>query len=43
MLGKKIELASSSDPQDAEKAAKHPIDTERAHGTWRSRSGPSPR
>ncbi|MEE1753137.1 hypothetical protein [Streptomyces sp. SP18CS02] len=30
MLGKKIELASSSNPEDAEKAAKHPIDTEKA-------------
>ncbi|MFF9850452.1 hypothetical protein [Streptomyces litmocidini] len=30
VLGKKIELAASSDPQDAEKAAKHPIDTDKA-------------
>ncbi|MGW2439471.1 hypothetical protein ACWCY1_22370 [Streptomyces goshikiensis] len=30
ILGKKIELASSTDPEDAEKAAKHPIDTDRA-------------
>ncbi|MFI8192077.1 hypothetical protein ACIF8T_25390 [Streptomyces sp. NPDC085946] len=30
VLGKKIELASSPDPQDAEKAAKHPIDTDKA-------------
>ncbi|MER7108362.1 hypothetical protein [Streptomyces sp. NPDC000229] len=30
VLGKKIELASSSDPEDAEKAAKHPIDTDKA-------------
>ncbi|MEV6612922.1 hypothetical protein AB0N31_03335 [Streptomyces sp. NPDC051051] len=30
VLGKKIELASSSDPQDAEKAQKHPIDLHKA-------------
>ncbi|MDO0924321.1 hypothetical protein QQY24_02430 [Streptomyces sp. TG1A-8] len=30
VLGKKIELASSSDPQDLEKAAQHPIDTAKA-------------
>ncbi|GAA2494620.1 hypothetical protein [Streptomyces gobitricini] len=30
VLGKKIELASSADPEDAEKAAKHPIDTDKA-------------
>ncbi|MCS0635524.1 hypothetical protein NX801_07600 [Streptomyces sp. LP05-1] len=30
VLGKKIELATSSDPQDAEKAARHPIDTDKA-------------
>ncbi|MER7496445.1 hypothetical protein ABT033_28100 [Streptomyces pharetrae] len=30
VLGKKIELAASADPQDAEKAAKHPIDTDKA-------------
>ncbi|GAA2450690.1 hypothetical protein [Streptomyces glaucus] len=30
ILGKKIELASSDDPKDAEKAAKHPIDTDKA-------------
>ncbi|WP_221349613.1 hypothetical protein [Streptomyces beigongshangae] len=30
ILGKKVELASSDDPEDAEKAAKHPIDTEKA-------------
>lgn len=30
VLGKKIELAASSDPEDAEKAAKHPIDTDKA-------------
>ncbi|KOG72342.1 MULTISPECIES: hypothetical protein [Streptomyces] len=30
VLGKKIELASSPDPQDTEKAAKHPIDTAKA-------------
>ncbi|MEU3862010.1 hypothetical protein AB0F03_32395 [Streptomyces sp. NPDC028722] len=29
-LGKKIELAASPDPRDAEKAAQHPIDTEKA-------------
>ncbi|PWI09943.1 hypothetical protein DIZ27_12610 [Streptomyces sp. NWU339] len=29
-LGKKIELASSPDPQDAEKAERHPIDTTKA-------------
>ncbi|MFV0126664.1 hypothetical protein ACLGI4_02930 [Streptomyces sp. HMX112] len=31
MLGKKIELASSTDPEDTEKAAKHPVGTDRAH------------
>ncbi len=30
VLGKKIELASSDDPADFEKAAKHPIDTDKA-------------
>ncbi|MFD5573631.1 hypothetical protein [Streptomyces cadmiisoli] len=30
ILGKKIELAASSDPDDVEKASKHPIDTDRA-------------
>ncbi|MDQ1040727.1 hypothetical protein QFZ75_007143 [Streptomyces sp. V3I8] len=30
VLGKKVELASSSDPQDAQKAAQHPIDLDRA-------------
>ncbi|MER6032967.1 hypothetical protein ACIRU2_15690 [Streptomyces sp. NPDC101169] len=30
ILGKKIDLASSPDPQDAQKAAEHPIDTEQA-------------
>jgi hypothetical protein len=30
VLGKKVELASSTDPDDAEKAAKHPIDLEKA-------------
>ncbi|MFF8289007.1 hypothetical protein ACF068_07195 [Streptomyces sp. NPDC016309] len=30
VLGKKIELASSADPEDAHKAAKHPIDTDKA-------------
>ncbi|MCZ9352532.1 hypothetical protein NGM36_22625 [Streptomyces mutabilis] len=30
VLGKKIELASSTDPDDAEKAAKHPIDVDKA-------------
>ncbi|MFD7137893.1 hypothetical protein [Streptomyces sp. NPDC059894] len=30
VLGKKIELASSSDPEDTEKAAKHPIDIDKA-------------
>ncbi|MFE0455063.1 hypothetical protein ACFW2D_28075 [Streptomyces sp. NPDC058914] len=30
VLGKKIELASSSDPEDAEKAREHPVDTEKA-------------
>lgn len=30
MLGKKIELASSSDPQDTAKAAEHPVDTDKA-------------
>ncbi|MCZ9343654.1 hypothetical protein NGM37_38485 [Streptomyces sp. TRM76130] len=29
VLGKQVQLASSDDPDDAEKAAKHPIDTER--------------
>ncbi|MEW2077068.1 hypothetical protein ACFZAG_38655 [Streptomyces sp. NPDC012403] len=30
VLGKQVELASSDDPEDAEKAAKHPIDTDKA-------------
>lgn len=30
MLGKKIELASSGDPKDAEKADRHPFDTAKA-------------
>jgi hypothetical protein len=30
VLGKKVELASSTDPEDAKKAAKHPIDLEKA-------------
>lgn len=30
ILGKKVELASSPDPQDAEKAAQHPIDLDKA-------------
>ncbi|GAB2879419.1 hypothetical protein GCM10027074_54620 [Streptomyces deserti] len=30
VLGKKIELASSSDPEDTEKAAEHPVDTDKA-------------
>ncbi|MFV2117115.1 hypothetical protein ACE14D_01105 [Streptomyces sp. Act-28] len=30
VLGKKIELASSDDPEDIEKASKHPIDTDEA-------------
>ncbi|GGT04519.1 hypothetical protein [Streptomyces chromofuscus] len=30
VLGKRLELAASSKPEDAEKAAKHPIDTEKA-------------
>jgi hypothetical protein len=30
VLGKKVELASSSDPQDAQKAAQHPIDLDSA-------------
>ncbi|MCP9960166.1 MULTISPECIES: hypothetical protein [Streptomyces] len=30
VLGKKIELASSPDPEDAERAAEHPIDTDKA-------------
>ncbi|URM92506.1 hypothetical protein LUW75_23985 [Streptomyces sp. MRC013] len=30
VLGKKIELAASSDPEDVRKAAEHPIDTDRA-------------
>jgi hypothetical protein len=30
VLGKQIELASSSDPDDAEKAAQHPVDTDKA-------------
>jgi hypothetical protein len=29
-LGKKIELASSDDPKDIEKASRHPIDTDKA-------------
>ncbi|MET9934613.1 MULTISPECIES: hypothetical protein [unclassified Streptomyces] len=36
VLGKKVELAASSDPQDAEKAAKHPVDLDKARRqlTW---------
>ncbi|MGW2304623.1 hypothetical protein [Streptomyces sp. NPDC001809] len=36
VLGKKIELASSSDPEDAEKAGKHPVDLDKArrHLAW---------
>ncbi|MFB8245574.1 hypothetical protein ACFY3O_30095 [Streptomyces sp. NPDC001046] len=30
VLGKKVELASSTDPADAEKAEKHPIDVDKA-------------
>lgn len=30
VLGKKIELASSTDPEDSEKAREHPVDTEQA-------------
>ncbi|MEU1012582.1 hypothetical protein [Streptomyces sp. NPDC005890] len=30
VLGKKIELASSNDPEDTEKAAEHPVDTDKA-------------
>jgi hypothetical protein len=30
VLGKKIELTSSSDPEDVEKAAEHPVDPEKA-------------
>ncbi|MEU3527775.1 hypothetical protein AB0E62_28545 [Streptomyces sp. NPDC038707] len=30
VLGKKIELAASDDPGDAEKAAEHPVDTDKA-------------
>ncbi|MFI1422591.1 hypothetical protein ACH4VX_32405 [Streptomyces sp. NPDC020731] len=30
VLGKKVELASSTDPQDAEKAQKHPLDLDKA-------------
>ncbi|MCE7080376.1 hypothetical protein [Streptomyces sp. ST2-7A] len=30
VAGKKIELASSSDPEDTEKASQHPLDTEEA-------------
>lgn len=30
ILGKKIDLASSDDPRDAEKAARHPVDTDGA-------------
>ncbi|MER7484276.1 hypothetical protein ABTX60_42840 [Streptomyces sp. NPDC126510] len=30
VLGKKIELASSSDPEDTEKVHEHPVDTEKA-------------
>ncbi|MFE9773411.1 hypothetical protein ACFYOV_17345 [Streptomyces sp. NPDC005931] len=30
VLGKKVELASSSDPEDAEKAADHPVDLDKA-------------
>jgi streptogramin lyase len=29
VLGKKVELASSSDPADAEKAARHPVDLDK--------------
>ncbi|MFE5833708.1 hypothetical protein ACFQ8W_26125 [Streptomyces sp. NPDC056508] len=31
VLGKKIELASSPDPQDAEEAREHPVDLDKAH------------
>ncbi|MFC8583023.1 hypothetical protein ACFUGD_00340 [Streptomyces sp. NPDC057217] len=36
VLGKKVELAASTDPQDTEKAAGHPIDLYKArrHLTW---------
>ncbi|MFJ3819457.1 hypothetical protein [Streptomyces sp. NPDC090056] len=36
VLGKKVELAASSDPQDAEKAAEHPVDLDKARRqlTW---------
>ncbi|MFC7922888.1 hypothetical protein [Streptomyces cinereoruber] len=36
VLGKKVELASSPDPQDAEKAATHPVDLDKARRqlTW---------
>ncbi|MFJ6248276.1 MULTISPECIES: hypothetical protein [unclassified Streptomyces] len=36
VLGKKVELASSPDPQDAEKAAEHPVDLDKARRqlTW---------
>ncbi|NEA45308.1 hypothetical protein [Streptomyces sp. SID10815] len=36
VLGKKIELASSTDPQDTEKARKHPVDLDQARRqmTW---------
>ncbi|MDO0929428.1 hypothetical protein QQY24_29945 [Streptomyces sp. TG1A-8] len=30
VLGKKVELASSSDPEDTEKAEKHPVDLDKA-------------
>ncbi|MFF4169518.1 hypothetical protein [Streptomyces sp. NPDC001744] len=30
VLGKKVELASSTDPEDAEKARKHPVDLDKA-------------
>ncbi|KOG08228.1 MULTISPECIES: hypothetical protein [Streptomyces] len=30
VLGKKVELASSSDPESAEKASKHPVDLDKA-------------
>ncbi|MEV7083648.1 hypothetical protein AB0N88_34710 [Streptomyces sp. NPDC093516] len=30
VLGKKIELASSTDPEDSAKAAEHPVDTDKA-------------
>ncbi|MEU0335401.1 hypothetical protein [Streptomyces sp. NPDC006193] len=30
VLGKRIELAASSDPKDAEKAGKHPVDADKA-------------